>query len=142
MDLSITPMKIGEKKPSPVPDRRLFEILGEQGIRNMISQQYDLLAKSEIKELFPPQGKGLDMAKQHSADYIIQRFGGPAIYNERRGKPMLINRHKDFNITKRAREVWLECYREALVQQDLPEDVKLSFWNFFDSFSNWLVNED
>lgn len=140
MELSITPMKVGERVPSPVPDRRLYELLGEQGIRDMISQQYDLLAESEIKDMFPPVGPGLEMAKQHSADYIIQRFGGPAIYNERRGHPMLINRHKDFKITKRAREVWLESYREALLQQDLPDDVKISFWNFFDSFSNWLVN--
>ena len=142
MDFSITPMRIGERVPAPVPERRLYDLLGEQGIRDMISHQYDLLAQSEIKEMFPPVGKGLEMAKQHTADYIIQRFGGPAIYRERRGHPMLINRHKDFEITKRAREVWLECYREALIQQDLPDDVKLSFWKFFNSFSNWLVNEE
>jgi hemoglobin len=43
-------------------------------------------------------------------------------------------------ITPDAREVWLECYRQAIQKQNLPEELALTFWNYLDTFSIWMVN--
>ena len=142
MELSITSLKAGERPDPQIPQKSIYEELGEDGIRSMISDHYDLLVKSEVKHLFPKAGEELELAKQYAADFIIQRFGGPNYYAQRRGKPLLMNRHAPFKITPRARIVWLECYREVLLKRKLPEDILIPYWKFLDIFSNWMVNTD
>lgn len=140
MELAITPYKPGERIEPFLPDNGIYEELGEEGIRRMISRFYDLLIESEIKHLFHEDKEEFELSKQHAADFIIQRFGGPDYYKQRRGNPMLVKRHEPFKITPAAREVWLHCYRKALVEQDLPEKVLCDYWRYIDEFSTWMVN--
>jgi len=123
-----------------MPDARILQYLGEEGMRKMISDFYDLLVKSDIKHLFPIHKEAIDLAKKHSADFMIQICGGKEYYKESRGNPMLRKRHKPFKITKNARITWLTCYREVLLKQNLPQDIVESFWKYLDDFSIWMVN--
>jgi hemoglobin len=140
MELTITPFKPGERIEPFLPDNSIFEVLGEKGIRKMISDFYDLLIESEIKHLFHEDKKEFELSKQYAADFIIQRFGGPNYYNQRRGNPKLVKRHAPFEITPSARIVWLECYREALLKQPIPEKILNDYWRYLDEFSTWMVN--
>lgn len=140
MMLTITPYEIGARPLVPQPDCAILQQLGEKGIRELISQHYDLLSQSDIKHLFPPTGSALEAAKQHSADFFIQRFGGPDYYSQNRGKPMLTRRHEPFAITMQARETWLDCYSQLLPKLNLSEELILSYWKFLDIFSIWMVN--
>lgn len=140
MELKITPHVPGKVVQPFLPDNSIYEVLGEGGIRNMISYFYDLLIESDIKHLFPvDQDKFLE-AKQRAADFIIQRFGGPDYYNQRWGKPLLVKRHEPFEITAEGRITWLKCYQQALLKQSLPEKVLLDYWRFIDEFSLRMVN--
>lgn len=140
MELLISKYLPGEKPDVTLPSVKMFEILGEEGIRSLVSNHYDLLAKSEIKDLFPKNPVALDKAKEHSADFFIQICGGPMYFNKNRGKPMLNRRHIPFKITAEGRIIWLECYKTALLNTNLPEEVLFSFWNYLDVFSKWMVN--
>lgn len=140
VELKITPYKYGERIEPFLPDNGIYEHLGEEGIRNMISDFYDLLIESDIKHLFPEDPEEFRLAKQRAADFIIQRFGGPDYYNQRRGRPLLVKRHEPFTITPSGRETWLRCYREVLLKQDLPDQVRYGYWRFIDEFSTWMVN--
>ncbi len=123
-----------------LPSKQMFVLLGEKGIRSMVSDHYDLLKNSRIKDLFPKNPVALEKAKEHSADFFIQICGGPEYFNRNRGKPQLKRRHLPFKITPKAREEWLNCYIQVLKQLDLPEEVLFSFWNYLDTFSKWMVN--
>ena len=123
-----------------MPDPRMYELLGEEGVRKMVSAHYDILVDSKIKDLFPPKGYGLEQAKERSADFFVQKLGGPDYFNQNRGAPQLSKRHSYFKITPEARITWLECYREVLLKIDLPEDVIEAFWEYLHGFSNWMVN--
>ncbi len=139
----ITELPFGERRTNFKPDLKLYEYLKEEGIRKMVSDHYDLLVKSEIKDLFPDTEELLDGAKKRSADFFVQRFGGPEYYKMTRGNPMLANRHLPFKISPTTRIAWLDCYRQVLSKIDgVPEDLIMSFWNWIDEFSNWMVNED
>ena len=140
MDLKITPYQFGERPQATIPVKEVFEVVGEEGLRNMVSRHYDLLVASSIKDIFPTTEEGLAMAKKFSADFVIQICGGPEHFNENRGRPMLSNRHQPFTITPEARVVWLECYRQAILEQQMPEHLTVSFWNYVNVFSNWMVN--
>lgn len=140
MDFQITHYEFGERPPVILPSPQLLELLGEAGVRQMVSDHYDLLSKSEIKHLFPRIEEALDKAKQRSSDFFIQILGGHPYFNENRGKPMLARRHAPFSITPDAREVWLKCYIQVLSRLNIPDEVLKSFWNYLNVFSFWMVN--
>lgn len=125
-----------------LPDSRILHYLGEDGMRAMVSDFYDLLVKSDIKHLFPVHKEAIDQAKKHSADFMVQICGGNDYYAQSRGNPMLKKRHRPFKITQSARITWLTCYRKVLVRQQLPHDIAESFWKYLDTFSVWMINDD
>lgn len=114
--------------------------LKEEGVRQMISDHYDLLRVSAISNLFPQQDEAFEMAKKHSSDFFVQVLGGHPYFNESRGNPMLRKRHLPFTITAEGREVWLTCYRDVLLSLNIPENLIISFWNYINSFSMMMVN--
>ena len=139
---TITDLPFGERRTNFKPDIKIYDYLQEDGIRKMVSDHYELLVESEIKDLFPPQGELLEGAKKRSADFFIQRLGGPEYYKTSRGNPMLANRHLPFKITPKARIIWLDCYRKVLsTLENIPEELILALWNWLDEFSNWMVNQ-
>lgn len=140
MQFTITQGLVGTRPPVVKPDPKVLQFLGEEGMRKLISDHYDLLRISNIKGLFPPSEEGFAMAKQHSADFFIQICGGPDYFNQNRGAPMMAVRHQPFKITPEARKVWLESYITVLTNLDMPEDLKQSFWNYLDIFSIWMMN--
>ncbi len=140
MDFVITSYIPGFRPPVTLPSHNMFLLLKEEGIRKMISDHYDLLVQSSISDLFPKNPVALEKAKENSADFFIQICGGPEYFNKHRGQPMLNRRHLPFKITPEGREVWLECYKSVLSNLNLPGDVIISFWNYIDVFSKWMVN--
>lgn len=140
MQFNISQGLVGTRPPVVKPDPKVLQFLGEDGMRNLISSHYDLLRQSNIKGLFPPTDEGFEMAKKHSADFFIQICGGPDYFNQSRGAPMMAGRHAAFKITPEARLIWLESYIKVLEPLDMPDDLKLSFWNYLDIFSIWMMN--
>jgi len=140
MELAISKYIPGNRPNVTLPSTQMLTSLGEEGMRKMVSDFYDLLVESEIKELFPKNPIALEKAKEHSADFFIQICGGPNYFNQNRGMPQLNRRHRPFKITTEGREVWLNCYKQVLLKQNLPEEVMISFWNYLDVFSKWMVN--
>jgi len=140
MNYTITQAQLGTRPKVQIPDPRIFEHLGEVGIRNMISDHYDILANSSIKELFPTTPELLEKAKTHSANFFIQICGGPKFYEVTRGAPMMAARHSPFKITQEARQVWLESYIQVLQNLDMNDELKQSYWNYLDIFSIWMMN--
>ncbi len=132
---------IPETRPDvKLPSVEMLKLLGEEGIRKMVSDHYELLRKSSVNDLFPQDEAGFDRAKKNTSDFFIQILGGPMYFNKNRGKPMLFKRHLPHKITPDAREEWLKCYQQVLKKMDLPEEVSKSFWNYLDIFSMWMVN--
>ena len=114
-----------------MPDKGILKYLGEEGIREIISNFYDLLSQSEIRHLFPENKEELEKAKLRSSDFFIQVLGGPSYYKQNRGTPMMSERHAKFKITPEARAVWLKCYQQALTNSSFPDNLKQSIINLF-----------
>jgi len=140
MDLKITTYQFGERPGVDKPDPEFYKQLGDDGIRKMVSRHYDLLRESAIKDLFPTDDAAFELSKQNSADFMIQICGGPDYFNQHRGKPMMTDRPAPFAIKPEGRIVWLTCYRQALMELNIPENLVVSFWNYVNVFSSWVVN--
>lgn len=136
----ITPAQFGQRPQVTLPNPMILEHLGEDGMRKLISDHYDLLKQSNIRGLFPPTDEGFEMAKQHSSDFFIQICGGPRHFDKNRGAPRMVARHAPFSINEEARRIWLESYVMVLKPLDMSEELKESFWNYIDIFSIWMIN--
>ncbi len=144
MKLEITPAPFGVRPPVTKPVREFLAAVGEERIRKLVSDHYDLLRTSDISSLFPVDNdEAFAAAKKHAADFFIQICGGPDYFNQSRGAPQMVGRHAPFRIDAHARNRWLGFYQQLLPQlqdEGIPTEYIESFWNYLDIFSIWMVN--
>jgi hemoglobin len=143
MNLEISYAEFGVRPPVTKPIPEFLIEVGEKGIRELISQHYDLIKQSDIKHLFPQDEADFEQAKINSSDFFIQICGGQPYFNTNRGAPQMIGRHAPFRIDAKARETWLKLYKpliEELKEQGVTETSLQSFWNYLNIFSVWMIN--
>lgn len=122
----------------------VYESMGEQNITAFFQAFYKRLAESSIAELFPTSEKNLMRAADKSASMFTFLFGGPHLYQQRHGQPMMRARHLPFIITEQARQEWLRCYKLTLDESPekfaMPQEHTQAVWTFVTDFSAWMVN--
>lgn len=79
-------------------------------------QQHPLLSP-----LFPSDIRPV-MEKQYL--FLTQFFGGPSLYSDQYGHPMMRARHLPFPITPERAEAWLSCMTAALAETSIPEQLQ------------------
>lgn len=130
-------------RPGQVPpvSREIYALMGEDNIRAMLRDVYLEFEKSEIRHMFP---KDVVKASEKSADFFIGVLGGPPLYHQNHGNPMMRARHMPFVIDVRARQVWLDCFEtvlgDAVEKYNFPEQYLRNFHEFLQGFSMWMVN--
>lgn len=143
MNLQITQTMFGVRVPVTKPIPEFLIEVGEEGIRELVSNHYDKLKVSEISHLFPMDEQDFEDAKKHSSDFFIQICGGPKYFNQNRGAPQMVGRHAPFRITAQARQTWLELYKPLILglkEKGITETSLQSYWNYLDVFSSWMIN--
>lgn len=60
--------------------------------------------------------------KQHL--FLSQFFGGPSLYSDQYGHPMMRARHLSFPVTGERAEAWLSCMSDALQEIGVDEDLR------------------
>lgn len=56
--------------------------------------------------------------------FLTQFFGGPSLYSDQYGHPMMRARHMPFPITRERADAWLACMKEALEEAGLDEQLR------------------
>jgi len=123
------------------PNPAIYEAMGEANIFAMLEDFYGELEKSSISGMFP---RNMVKASQKSAAFFVGLLGGPPLYHERYGNPMMRARHMPFVIDEAARQEWLACFHrvldEAPEKYQFPAEHLPVFRAFLDGFSGWMVN--
>ncbi|MEF2968479.1 globin [Paenibacillus sp. M1] len=103
------------------PSLSVYDNLGgATAIRRLVEAFYPKVqAHPLLGPLFPEDITPV-MEKQYM--FLTQFFGGPALYSEAHGHPMMRARHLPFPVTPERAEAWLGCMSEALeeIGIDLP----------------------
>ena len=130
----------GPPRVSP-PDPAIFAAMGEANIFAMIRAFYGELAQSAIASMFPDD---MDFAADKSAAFFVGLLGGPPLYQQRFGSPMMRARHLPFPIDAAARQEWLACFNRVLdhapARYAFPAAHLPGFRAFLAGFSSWMVN--
>lgn len=105
------------------PSVTFYEIIGgEQTIRSIVEAFYPkVLADPLLRPIFPEDIEPV-MEKQYM--FLSQFFGGPMLYSETYGQPMMRARHLPFEITPERAGAWLKCMEMALQEVGIEEDIR------------------
>lgn len=97
---------MGEKMPTP------FEAIGEEKLHELIDVFYGLVGKHpELSPIFPDD---LSETARKQKQFMTQYLGGPSLYTDEHGHPMMRARHLPFPITPTRAKAWLACMSEAM----------------------------
>jgi len=125
------------------PSREIYAAMGEANIFAMLRDFYLELSESSIRPLFP---EDMIASSEKSAAFFVGLLGGPPLYQERHGSPMLRQRHLAFRIDRAARDVWLGCFFRILENAEeryhFPAEHLADFKQFLADFSLWMMNAE
>ncbi|MCB1785249.1 MAG: group II truncated hemoglobin [Gammaproteobacteria bacterium] len=103
----------------PIP----YELIGgEDGVRRLVDRFYDYMdSDPEAAEIRKLHAKDLRVSREKLFLFLSGWLGGPNLYVEKHGHPMLRRRHLPFAIGIRERDQWLHCMRRALADSELDQ---------------------
>ena len=112
---------------------------GEAAFTRIVGRFYAGVAADPVLRAIYPEAD-LAGAEERLRLFLIQYWGGPTTYSERRGHPRLRMRHLPFAVTPTARDHWLRSMRAALDGEELPERLDALLWDYFEKAGESMIN--
>ncbi|NJH78773.1 truncated hemoglobin YjbI [Staphylococcus agnetis] len=98
-----------------------YEVIGQDALYKMIDHFYILVEQDDrINHLFPGD---FNETSRKQKQFLTQFLGGPSLYTDEHGHPMLRKRHLPFKIDEAAKNAWLENMQIAIDNAQLPHGV-------------------
>ncbi len=118
-----------------------FQILGEQGIRDLVNAFYDIMdSLPEAADVRKMHAQDLTPMKEKLVDYLTGWMGGPPVYHQKHGTVCMTEPHEPFAIGPVERDQWLLCMDKALEQigasAELKEMLKVPMFRVADAVRN------
>ncbi|CAA0088219.1 Group 2 truncated hemoglobin YjbI [Halioglobus japonicus] len=118
-----------------------YQILGEDGIRQLCHTFYDIMdTLPEAADLRAMHGADLSGIKDKLADYLTGWMGGPPRYADKYGTVCMTTPHEPYHIGPNERDQWLLCMDKALQQinasDELVDMLKVPLFRIADAIRN------
>lgn len=121
-----------ERKLSP------FESIGEDTLHRLVDTFYDLVAQHpDLAPIFPNQFT--EIARKQK-QFLTQYLGGPNVYTEEHGHPMMRARHLPFSVTPTRAKAWLSCMTQAMDKVGLIGPVRDEFYSRLHLTAQHMIN--
>lgn len=118
----------------------LFELAGgEATFRVLVQRFYARVATDPVLRPVYPE-EDLAGATERLTLFLIQYWGGPTTYSDRRGHPRLRMRHAPFAIGQAERDAWLGHMTAAVMSLDLAPQVRGALLDYFEKASTAMIN--
>lgn len=79
---------------------------------------------------------------RNQAEFLIQYFGGPTTYSDRKGHPRLRLRHAPFPIDRAARDRWMLHMRAALGDVGIASPELDEMLAYFEHAATFMINKE
>jgi hemoglobin len=112
---------------------------GPEAFGALVDAFYAGVAADPLLRPMYPEGD-LAEAREHLALFLIQYFGGPALYAEKRGHPRLRMRHLPFSIGRPERDAWVRHMTTALDAVPAFAPVAPLMRRYFEDAATFLMN--
>ena len=116
----------------------IYEAIGEEKISELVESFYSRV--SSHPDLIPIFPEDLTETARKQKQFLTQFFGGPPLYIEEHGHPMLRARHLPFEITPTRRDAWLSCMSGALNEVNIEEPYRSAIFERLTMTANHMMN--
>lgn len=114
---------------------------GEAVVRRLVDRFYDLMDEDPdyygVRKLHPAD---LSSSREKLFMFLSGWMGGPQLFVEKFGHPMLRRRHMPFSIDTNERDQWMSCMNRAMEEIGLDEKLRAelgqAFWKTADFMRN------
>lgn len=115
------------------------EVGGYSTFEQLVARFYEgVAADPEFRAMYPEEDLG--PAAERLTLFLVQYWGGPTTYSERRGHPRLRLRHNVFHIDPEARDRWLLHMRRAVASMGFSPMHEATLWDYLDRAAHAMVN--
>ncbi|MCG2582808.1 group II truncated hemoglobin [Massilia sp. TS11] len=121
----------------------LYEILGgADKLREIVDRFYDLMAlEPEFAGIAAMHPRPDDSSREKLFMFLSGWTGGPSLFIEKYGHPMLRARHLPFAIGTSERDQWLRCMAWALEECGIEQELRLQLMQAFFQTADWMRNK-
>lgn len=124
---------------SETPYQRLG---GEPAIRRLVSRFYELM--DELPEAYAARKihpENLSHSGEKFVLFLSGWLGGPQLYVEKYGHPMLRRRHLPYPIGSQERDEWLMCMRRAMAETIADEQLRHALYLAMEPIAEHMRNQ-
>lgn len=114
---------------------------GEPAVRALAQRFYQLMDQlADTAEIRAMHARNLKASEEKLFLFLSGWLGGPPLYVEKYGHPRLRQRHMPFPIDDQARDQWMRCMRQAMVdvgiEDSLRQELEAAFFQVADFMRN------
>jgi hemoglobin len=116
---------------------------GERFFEELTTRFYREVAVDPLlRPLYPADDGAFEASRLHLKWFLIQYWGGPQVYAERRGEPRLRMRHAPFKITAVERDAWYRHMSDAVKAAGLKPLDETQMLGYFASAATAMINAE
>jgi hemoglobin len=106
-----------------------------------VDRFYDLMeSMPEAQTLRAMHPEDMGQSRDRLYWFLVQRFGGPPLFEEKRGHPKLRARHMLFAVDQASVDAWMLCMNQALEEQVEHPVVRQGLSDFFSQVAGHMRN--
>ena len=120
-----------------------YEMIGgEQTLLNLVDRFYFYMdTLPEAQGIRAIHQHNLSSAKDKLFKFLSGWLGGPNLFIEEFGHPMLRARHLSFLIGEAERDQWMLCMNKALAELAMDSQLKINFQNALQQLATHMINQ-
>ena len=120
-----------------------YELIGgEAGVRRLVDRFYDYMdSEATASEVRAMHAKSLRASREKLFLFLSGWLGGPDLYVQKYGHPMLRRRHLPFAIGTRERDQWMHCMRKALADMPIGDELRVGLEQAFMATADHMRNQ-
>jgi hemoglobin len=130
----------GHDAPEDAAGTPYAQLGGDLRVRALVDRFYDLIERDPAYAVIHRLHSDVARARDKLYWYLSGWLGGPNLYIERFGHPMLRARHLPFSIGFAERDAWLACMQQAMRETDVPDELREALASAFFRTADWMRN--
>ena len=98
---------------------------GEAGLRRIVERFYEIMDSDPgAAQIRAMHAADLSPVREKLFEFMSGWLGGPPLYQQNAQSKCIVSAHSRFAIDAAARDQWLMCMRQALVDAGLPQEAR------------------
>ncbi|MCP8968319.1 globin [Ectobacillus ponti] len=115
-----------------------FDAIGGEKLEQLVDTFYSHVSRHpDLSPIFPSD---LTETARKQKQFLTQYLGGPSLYTEEHGHPMLRARHMPFDITPKRAAAWLSCMQRAMDEVGLNGELRTFIFERLTLTAHHMVN--